>query len=128
MAGHDCLRVWSAERRLAGQHFIEHARKTVLIASPVDVLLGESLFGTHVGWRAERHACLRQRRRIHAVDRACETEVGNYCVTTAEQDVFRLDVPMNDVLAMCKIERAGNFLRDSEGVLDRKNLVTVQPL
>ena len=46
----------------------------------------------------------------------------------AEQDVFRLDVPMHDALTVSAAESPANITRDAEGVVERKRAFPCQAL
>jgi hypothetical protein len=58
--------------------------------------------------------------------RSCDPEVRHQRVMSAEQDVLRLDVAMNDAALMGVGQRVGDFFRDSESVLERELLLSVQ--
>ena len=66
------LRRWPGERRLAGQHLVEHAAERVDVGAGVDVALAARLLGAHVGRRADGEAGLGElaRRRPPASARA----------------------------------------------------------
>src|SRR3989442_1083750 len=53
------LRRWSGERRLAGEHLVQHTAKTVHVAATIQASLARGLLGTHVGRRPHRHPRLR---------------------------------------------------------------------
>ena len=45
-----------------------------------------------------------------------------------DQHIPRLDVPVNHPVAMSVVERLGHVGGDADGVIDRKLMLTVQPL
>ena len=55
---HDRLRGGPGERRLAGQHLVEHRAERVDVGPRVEIVLAGGLLGAHVLRRAETHAGL----------------------------------------------------------------------
>ena len=78
----------------------------------------EGLLGTHVPRRADGLARLRDREIAGGADRARDAEIGNHRVVRREQNVFRLDVAVDDALRVGERERvsdvAGNVQRRLE--------------
>ncbi len=118
--GHDGLHVAAQKRRIAGQHFVRDRTQRVEVAAGVDGALAHRLLGAHVLRRAEAQSSLRHALAGGALHSERDTEVGDECAAIVQENVLRLDVAMNDVLAMCAIERTGDFACDAHRVGKRQ--------
>src|SRR5262249_7129533 len=72
----------TGERRLAGQHLVEHAREAALIAAGVDLPVAGALLGAHVSGRSDGEASLGQPL-ASLRHRARDPEVGDEDVAVA---------------------------------------------
>ena len=78
------------ERRLPGQHLIEHAAERIHIGPSIQLRIAGGLLGAHVGGGAERqsrlgHLVIRRRR-----DRVSYAEIGDDGMAGREEDVSGL--------------------------------------
>ncbi len=129
MLVHDALDRRPGERRLPRQHLVEHAPQRVQVAPPVEVPFSRSLLRTHV---------------LHGVptaipvsvsllaagraDRPGDAEVGHHGVAALQQDVLRLDVAVNDAVAVGVAQRVGYLTGDLQRVVDGELFLAVQPI
>ena len=113
----------NARKRIAtDQHFINGDSKPVLVGSPVRLLPHDQLRG-HITWRSDRQAGPRQVRpmaiREDGSQRFGNSEIAEIdVVVTIEQDVRRLDVAMNEALAVNEIERPSNRFEPAPQVIE----------
>jgi hypothetical protein len=118
LAGDDRLGRRADERRLPGQHLVQHAAERVDVAPSVERPLAHGLLGAHVHRRPQRQPGLRQpplgARLAH---RAGDPEVGEQHPVALEQDVLGLDVAVDDSLRVRVGERAGDAAGDPHGHL-----------
>ena len=115
-------------RRLADEHLEQRAAKTIDVRATVDRRLGHRLLGTHVGERAHRDAGLRQSLvRTKLGERARDPEVRHHRSPGGEQDVLRLDVPMDDAALMRVHERDRDIVRDLDRIVHRQLAFPVEP-
>ena len=61
-------------------------------------------------------------------DRARDAEVGHDRVALLEQDVLRLDVPVDDLLPVGVVERVGNLTGEAERLRRRRAGPPAQPV
>jgi hypothetical protein len=59
---------------------------------------------------------------------SCNAKVGEESAVVVEQDVFGLDIPMNESLPMGVFERVANLAHNSECAFEWERPVTIQPL
>ena len=128
MLARDALRRGPGERRLAGQHLVQHAAERVHIGSAVDVAVARRLLGTHVGDRPHGHAGLGDLVARRAGHRAGDAEVSHDGVGPLEQDVLGLDVAMDDAMLVRVAERVGHLTSDPQGIVERELLLAAQPV
>jgi hypothetical protein len=124
---HDGHGVGAGERRLAGEHLVEHAAERVDVGGRPD-LVPRRLLGGHVHRRPDRHARLRELLTGGIVGRARDAEVGDERVLAREEDVLRLDVAVDDPLLVRVVERAADLEGDAERVLDGEHPFAVEPV
>ena len=81
--------------------------------------VGRGLLRTHVGGRAQREAGLRQAL-AGGVHGSGDAEVGEHASLALEQDVLRLDVAMDDALALGVSQRVGHRPGDPQRIRQRE--------
>ncbi len=126
--GQDGLRRAPRVGRLAGEQLIQHAAETVDVATRIELPLAQRLLGTHVLGRAHREPNLREplpRRGAHGQG---DPEIGDHRLAFIEQDVFRLDVPMDDVLRVRVPQGGGDISGDTERLLNGELFLPRQPV
>ena len=107
----------AGERRLAGEHLVQHAPERIDVGARVDGALAHGLLGTHVLRRAERRPALGHARRlVGARGGEGDAEVRDERLALVQENVFRLDVAMNHAAPVRVVERAGDVGRDLHGV------------
>ena len=127
-ARHDRLGGGAGERRLAGEHLVEHGAERVDVRAGGDLALAHRLLGTHVVRRAERHAGLGHPGPARLARRQRDPEVGDERLALVEQDVLRLDVAVHHAVPVGVVERRAHLAGDSEGVGDRELLLPGEPV
>ena len=125
---HDGLRRGAGERRLAGEHLVEHAAQGVHVAAGGDLPLAHRLLGAHVVRGAERHAGFRHARPAGLAGGKRDAEVGHQGPAVVQQDVFGLDVAMDHVVAVRVVQRARHLGGDAHRVRHRELLFPVHPV
>ena len=122
------LRRRAGECHLTGEHLVEHAPECEQIGASVERLAGR-LLRTHVRRRADRKACLRVgARRLRCRNhRPADAEIRHHSVPLMQQHVVRLDVAMDDVVAMRVVERVRDFARQPDRVLERQTALAREP-
>ena len=120
LARRDGMRRGRHERGVSRQHLVQHTRETIDVASPVESGAAGGLLGAHVARRADRNP--RPGQLVAGGGRDCppDPEVRHDRFATGDQDVFRLDVPMYDVVAVGVAQGACHFAGDSECLLERQ--------
>ena len=106
------------ERRLAGQHLVQYAAQRVQVAAPIEIVVARRLLGTHVGRCPNGDAGSRERFGPGGADGSRDAEIRDDRVAALEQNVLRLDVPMDDTACVRVAEGVGHFSRDAERVID----------
>ena len=124
--GDQRLRGWSGVRRLAGEHLVQHAAKTVDVAASIHAPLARGLLRTHVRRGPHGDARLRQPLTRGGAHRECDPEVRDHGLAFVQQDVLRLDVPMDHVAGVRVPEGGSDLPRDPEGILHRELLLAFQ--
>ena len=125
--GEDRLRVRAGEGRLAHEHLVHHAGERVDVAARGEVPLAGGLLRAHVLRGAERDPGLGHAAAPRRTDDEPDAEVGHQRRSVLEQDILRLDIPVDDALAMGVGEGARRFLRDPHRLFHRQLLLAVQP-
>jgi hypothetical protein len=131
VTGHDFLGGPTGEGRVAGKHLVQHAAQTVDIAATVQRSLTYELFRAHVDRCADRQAGIGQRfaaPTFGSGNRFSDAEVGDEGVGLGQQDVSRLDVAVDDTLAMGMVQRISHLSCDLHRVNGRKFSFSGQPV
>ena len=89
--------------------------------------LARRLLRAHVHRGAEREAGLGQPGADRGIERPGNAEVGDDGVPVREQDVLRLDVPMDHALRVGTAQRLGHLAGDPHGLVHRQLPFPVQP-
>ena len=113
------------QRRLTDQHFVEHAPQAVHVGARIDGAAAHQLLGAHIGQRADGVApgeCVAAR----GAHRARNAEVGHPGVVSGQEDVFRLDVAMNDALRVCVRQCVADFECDAHRFLEWQASLALQ--
>ena len=128
MAGHRRPGAGAGERRIAGQHLVEHAREAVLVAPAVEARLGGGLLGTHVRRSADREPMVGDVRAVAGGggDRGGHAEVGDDRLAFLEQDVLGLDVAVNHPVPVGIAQGRGDRARDPQRHVHRERAFTDQ--
>ena len=99
-----------SEGRAAGQHLVTDHAKRIDVGAMIKIGLRRSLFGRHVGRRAQRGAEARAGFAIGGIAyRLGDAEVGHHHVFAGDQDVLGLDVAVHDAGGMRVRQRIGHF-------------------
>ena len=125
--GHDRLRGRAGERRVAGQHLVEHHAQRVDVGAGGDLPLAHRLLGPHVVRRAERHAGLGHPVAAGLARGQGDAEVGHQRAAVVQQDVLGLDVAVDHPVPVGVVERRGHLGGDPHRVGHGELLLPVEP-
>src|SRR4051812_15539461 len=113
--------------RFARQHLVDDASQAVLIASGIEPWAGARLLRTHICRGAQRESGFRQPFPSSARCRERYTEIRHHRLALIEQDVLRLDVPMDHPtlvgVLQCRSDCPGNL----QCVIGRKLALSAEP-
>ena len=133
---HDVSPPGAHEGRRADQHLVDDDPQGVDVGAVID-LLGKSttLFGRHVGRRAHHRPCLG----LGAAPRQLAPQLGDAevehlhagaerpAVVRHQEQVVGLEVAMNDLLAVRRLQRPGRLRRHVDGFGDRETAALDPP-
>ena len=122
------LRGVAGKRWLAAQHLVQHRAEGVDVGAGRDLPLAHRLLRAHVVRRAERHAGLGHPRTARLAGRERDAEVRDQRPPIVQEDVLRLDVAVDDAVAVRIVERRGDLARDADRVVDGELLLAVEPV
>ena len=123
--GENGLRVGARVRHLARKHLIQDGAECVDVGARVERALTGGLLRTHVARRAYDQPGGGQA--VGLVPGSRDTEVRDQGGSVRrEQQVFGLDVAMQDAVLMGIFEGAGGFGRDSHGLVQRQLALAIQ--
>src|SRR5206468_8407464 len=94
-----------------GEHLVEEAGEAVDIAPGVELRAADGLLRTHVERRAQREARLGETFAARGRHGPRDAEVGYERMPVREQDVFGLEVAVDDAFAVRVVHGAGDLLR-----------------
>jgi hypothetical protein len=115
-------------RRLSDQHLVEHARDRIDVGCRPDHDVARGLLWAHVEGRSDRKAGLGQPRATRGAHRQRDPEVGDYRLPGVNQNVRRLDVAVDDLVAVCVVERTRHRDGDVHGLTHGKLFLAFQLL
>jgi hypothetical protein len=124
--GNDRLHRAAGEGRITDEHLVGHGAQGVHVTARADDALAHRLFRRHVRRGAERHAGLGHAAATRLLDGQGDAEVGDEGRPFLQQDVFRLDVAVDDALAMSVVEGGGDFTGETDRVLNGELLLAGQ--
>ncbi len=124
----DRLRGGAGERRLPGQHLVQHATEGVDVAPAIQLLVAGGLLRTHVRRRADRGARLSQVLPLARTHRLGDPEIGHHGLALVEHHVLGLDVAVDHALRVGIAERGGDVAGDSQRLGDGQLAFPRQPV
>jgi len=86
------------------------------------------LFGTHVTRRAEAQAAVTESLATGLLDGERDAEVGYHGFALVQQDVLRLDVPVDHPPVVRVVQRTRDLRRDAHRVANRQSFLARQPV
>ena len=104
---------------MSSQHLVHHAAETVEIAAAIEVRVRRRLLRAHVAGRPHRDPRLGQAVPLRRRDRPTDAKIHDQRVPAAQEDVLRLDVPMDDVMAVGVAQGVGDLASDRERIVER---------
>ena len=123
--GGDGLGIGPGEGRLAGQHLVQHRAQRVDVGAAVEPALAGGLLRAHVRGRADDHAGLGEPLGVaRAFQHLADAEVRHqHLAVGGEEHVLRLDVAMDDAVAVGVVQGGRGLARDPERVAHRELLL-----
>jgi hypothetical protein len=115
-------------RCLAREQLVEHAAETVDVAPGIEAPLAGGLLRAHVLRRADEEAGLREAVGRRGAGGERDPEVGDHRLPLVEEYVLRLDVPMDQRVAVGMVERGGDLPGDLDRLAHREPPLGPQPL
>ena len=109
-----------------GQHFVQYRAQRVDIAAGVELSVARCLLGAHVLWRAEREPGLGESVPACFPHSECNAEVRQHRLALVEQNILRLQVPMNYPMLVGMLQRTRHLLRDRQGFVYAELLLPLQ--
>ena len=123
---HRRARCRALERRLAGQHLVDHARQAVDVTRNSYALLAGRLLGAHVLGRSQRQTVEGQRLSFLGGLDVRDAEVRQQGMVVGEENILRLDVAVHETIAVRIVEPGTNLMRDAKRVVDGEPLLAIQ--
>ena len=113
------------ERRPAGEHLEEDRAERVDVAASIERGVVR-LLRAHVGGRADQQSRLGEAGLGGDAHRASHAEIGDDRVAFLEEDVLRLHVAVDHLLAVSVVERVGHLARQPERLRRRQAALPVE--
>jgi hypothetical protein len=110
-----------------GDHLVEHARQRVHVAPGVELTLPGRLLGTHVENGSERQAGLGEAI-VARLGRPRDAEIGDQGLAIPQQNVLRLDVAVEDPLAMGGVEGSRELDGDPQRLFYLQSSLPPEPI
>ena len=107
----------AGERRRAGQHLVQNGAERVDVGGGTDRGVAGRLLRAHVRRRPEHETGAGETLVVRGDHGAGEAEVRHDRLSAGEQDVLRLDVPVDDPLPVGAGQGRGDVAGDGEGVV-----------
>ena len=127
--GHHRLRRGSGVGRLSSEQLVQDAAQTVHVAPGVERSVAQGLLRAHVLGGPYPNAPVREPLAAPtAAHRQGDPEVRDHRLAFMEQDVLRLDIPMDHAVRVRVVEGRGGVPSDADRLLDWKQLLAVEPL
>ncbi|CAN5760520.1 hypothetical protein BH23GEM3_BH23GEM3_00470 [soil metagenome] len=115
-------------RGVTRQHFVQDRAKRVNVRAVGDVRIRRRLLGRHVVRRAQRQARLRPPAAGRRAHRQRDAEVRDERVTVPQEDVFGLDVPVDDTLVVRVLQRVRYFGGNGHRLVNAELLLAIELL
>ena len=127
---HECPRCLTREWPLPRQQLEREQPERVDVGLGPDVVAGE-LFGAHVPWRPDDHACLREARVGREIHRGVErgdAPIGDQGPSGlgVEEDIRRLDVAVDHATRVRSLKRRSHLPDRALGLGDRKRALLLE--
>ena len=110
------------------QQFIQYRAERVDVGAVVDVRVRRRLLRRHVVRRAQRQTRLREPPTGRGAHRQRNAEVRDIRATVTQENVFRLDVPVNDTLVVRVLQRVRYLGGDIQCLVDAELLLAIELL
>jgi hypothetical protein len=127
-SGDDRLGIGPGEGRFPRQHLVEDRAQAVDVRPRADPPFASPLLGAHVHGRTEYEPSLRQAFSTRRIEGVGDAEVGHHRLAGLEEDVLRLDVAVDDPVAVGVGEGREDVAGDLERVLQREQLLASEPV
>ena len=124
----DRLRGRSSEGWLPHQHLIQHSAQGVDVTLERDVSLPSRLLRAHIVRSTDRHPRLGQATASSSAHRERHAEVRHERLSVVQQDILRLDVPVDHAMTVRVVERASDRLGDVNCLVDRQLLLATKAI
>ena len=113
-------------RRLTHQHLVQHAPQGVDITRGTRLTIRRSLLRAHIVRSAHGQARLGQPPAPGRTHRKRDSEVCHEWAALTQQDIRRLDVPVDHTPLMGSVKGLGNVGGDPHRLLHRKLMLSVE--
>ena len=107
-------------RRLTAQHLVQHASEAIDVAAAVELLTARRLLRAHVPRGTDDEPGLGQPIAAGCGNRSGDPKVGNQRMTAAQEDVLRLDVAVDHVMAVGVAERVCYLAGQLQRLVERE--------
>ena len=126
VAGENCLRVRSAERRIARHHLVGDTAERIDVCPAIGLELPVRLLGAHVE-RGSHHQAGTGQALVHRWREILrDAEVCNQHLIPAQKQIARLDIAVDDARVVRVVERGGHLGDDAPHVVQRELRLALQ--